>query len=138
MGFHQVSIGEQDRLKTAFSKPGSGLWQFKLMSFGAVFKRLMERIFAGLTYVTLLIYLDDIIVFGKIFEVHMQNLEEVFIHQKEANLKINAQKCLFFQKQTIFLGHLVSDKGICSDPTKTKSVRLLLIHSSLHSFLHQY
>ena len=138
MGFHQVSIGEQDRLKTAFSIPGSGLWQFKLMSFGAVFKRLMERIFAGLTYVTLLIYLDDIIVFGKIFELHMQNLEEVFIHQKEANLKINAQKCLFFQKQTIFLGHLVSDKGICSDPTKTKSVRLLLIHSSLHSFLHQY
>ena len=128
MGFHQVSVAEQDRPKTAFSIPGSGLWQFKVMPFGAtnspaVFERLMERIFAGLTYVTLLIYLDDIIVFGKTFEVHLQNLEEVFLRLKEANLKINAEKCLFFQKQTIFLGHLVSDKGICSDPTKTKSVQ---------------
>ena len=54
---------------------------------------------------------------------NLQNLEEVLLRLKEANVKINAEKCLFFQKQTIFLGHLVSDKGICSDPTKTKRVQ---------------
>ena len=57
----------------AFCIPGGGLWQFKVMPFGtstspAVFERLMERIFAGLTYVSLLIYLDDIIIYGKTFE----------------------------------------------------------------------
>ena len=39
----------------------------------AVFERLMERVFAGLTDVTLLIYLDDIIIYGKTFEIHLEN-----------------------------------------------------------------
>ncbi|MCG8047770.1 MAG: reverse transcriptase family protein, partial [Candidatus Thiodiazotropha endolucinida] len=54
-GFHQVSIAEEDRPKTAFSIPGSGLWQWRVLPFGlinspSVFERLMERVFAGLTF----------------------------------------------------------------------------------------
>ena len=54
-GFHQVGVAKEDRPKTAFCIPGSGLWQFKVMPFGAinspaVFERLMEKIFAGMTY----------------------------------------------------------------------------------------
>ena len=92
---------EEDRPKTAFCIPGGGLWQFKVMPFGAtnspaVFERLMERVFTGLTYVTLLICLDDIIAYGKTFDVHLHNLEEVLKRLKEANLKLNAEKCIFF------------------------------------------
>ena len=82
-GFHQLGLDKESRPYTAFCIPGSGLWQFKVVPFGAtnspaVFERLMERVFAGLTYVTLLIYLDDIIVYGKTFEEHLHNLEVVF------------------------------------------------------------
>ena len=127
-GFHQVSVAEEDRPKTAFCIPGGGLWQFKVMPFGAVnspavFERLMERVFVGLTYGTLLIYLDDIIVYGKTFQIHLRNLEEVFKRLREANLKLNAEKCLFFQTQVTFLGHLVSQEGISADPHKIKSVQ---------------
>ena len=127
-GFHQIGIREEDKPKTAFCIPGGGLWQFKVMPFGAttspaVFERLMERVFAGLTYVTLLIYLDDIIIYGKTFEIHLENLKEVLRRLKEANLKLNAEKCLFFQTEVTFLGHLISEKGISTSPEKVKSVQ---------------
>ena len=56
-GFHQVSIAEEDRPKTAFSIPRSGLWRWRVLPFGlinspSVFERLMERGFADLTHIT--------------------------------------------------------------------------------------
>lgn len=127
-GFFQVGLDKESRPLTAFCIPGSGLWQFKVVPFGsmtspAVFERLMERVFAGLTFVSLLIYLDDIIVFGRTFDIHLQNLKEVFQRLAEANLKLNPEKCMFFQEQVSFLGHLVSEAGIAVDPEKTKTVQ---------------
>ena len=127
-GFHQLALAKESRPYTAFCIPGSGLWQFKVVPFGAMnspaeFERLMEKVFAGLTYVTLLLYLDDIIVYGKTFEIHLQNLEEVFKRLAEANLKLNPEKCALFQPQVSFLGHLVSEAGIAVDPEKIKAVQ---------------
>ena len=126
-GFHQVTVAEENRPKTAFCIGGNGLWQFKVKPFGmtnspATFKRLMERVFSGLTYMTLLIYLDDIIVFGKTFAVHLQNLEEVLIRLREANLKLSPEKCKFLRLQVSFLGFLVSERSLETDPAERKSV----------------
>ncbi|MES9879322.1 MAG: reverse transcriptase domain-containing protein [Sedimenticola sp.] len=127
-GFFQVGLDEESRPLTAFCIPGSGLWQFKVVPFGsmtspACFERVMEKVFAGLTFVSLLIYLDDIIVFGKTFDIHLHHLEEVFKRLAQANLKLNPEKCQFFQAEVTFLGHLVSETGIAVDPAKTKTVR---------------
>ena len=127
-GFHQVSIAEEDRPKTAFSIPGSGLWQWPVLPFGlinspSVFERLMERVFAGLTYLILLIYLDDIIVFSKTFKEHLENLKVVFDRLKNVNLKLNPKKCNLLCTKVAFLGHEVSDQGIATDPAKIQAVR---------------
>ena len=126
-GFFQVGLDQESRPLTAFCIPGSGMWQFKVVPFGsmtspACFERVMERVFSGLTFVSLLIYLDDIIVFGKTFDVHLRNLE-VLKRLVGANLKLNPEKCIFFQSQVSFLGHLVSDSGIAVDPEKIKVVQ---------------
>ena len=68
------------------------------------FERVIERVFSGLTFISLLIYLDDIIVFVKAFHVHLRNLEEVLKRLVGANLKLNPEKCKFFQSQVSFLG----------------------------------
>ena len=83
----------------------------------------MERVFAGIAYITLLIYLHDIIIYGKTFEIHLKTLKEVLRRLKEANLKLNAKKCLFFQMKVTFLWHLISKKGISTSPEKVKSVQ---------------
>ena len=142
-GFHQLGLDKESRPYTAICIPGSGLWQFKVVPFGAsnfpaVFERLMERVFAGLTYVTLLIYLDNIIVYGKTFEEHPHNLEVVLQRLADANLKLNTEKCIFFQVQVSFLGHLVSENRIAVDPEKTKNVKEVRSFIGLCSYMRRF
>ena len=83
----------------------------------------MERVFAGLTFLILLIYLDDIIVYSKTFEEHLENLGIVFERLKEANLKLNPKKCNLLCRKVAFLGHEVSESGISTDPSKVQAVK---------------
>lgn len=58
---------------------GGGLWQFSVMAFGlcnatATFEQLMEKVLNSLSWKMCLVYLDDIIVFAKTFNVHLTNL----------------------------------------------------------------
>jgi len=70
-------------MKTTFSI-GSGLWQFVVMPFGlcnapATFKRLMEEVLHRVLHKICLIYLDDVIIFSKIFKGMLENLREVLL-----------------------------------------------------------
>ena len=64
-GYWQMGVHPDDREKTAFTCQ-SGLFQFKVLPFGLTnapssFKRLMEKVLAGLQFDICLIYLDDVI-----------------------------------------------------------------------------
>ena len=64
----------------------------------------------GLKWVTCLIYIDDVIVFGKNFDEHISWVEEVLERIKAAGLKLKHEKCMMLQEEVIFLGHVVSDE----------------------------
>lgn len=66
-----------------------------------------------------LVYLDDIIILSKTFDEHINNLREVFLRLQKAILKMNTKKCTFLQMEVAFLGHIVNEKGIATDPSKT-------------------
>jgi len=117
----------EDREKTAFSI-GSGLWQFKVMPFGlcnapATFERLMEKVLQGVLHKICLVYLDDVIVYSKTFTGMLENLREVFLRFRKANLKINPKKCSLFSRKVKYLGHIISEKGIATDPEKTSAIK---------------
>lgn len=128
-GYWQVELRPEDKEKTAFTTGiGKGLWQFRVMPFGlcnapATFERLMERVLVGLLGDACLVYLDDVIVMGRSFSEHRKNLEKVFKRFREANLKLNPKKCAFFKKEVSYLGHIISDKGVRTDPDKVKAVQ---------------
>ena len=69
------------------------------------------------------VYLDDIIIFAKDFEEHLERLDLVIIRLKECNLKLSAEKCFFMGKRVKFLGHVVSVFGIETDPDKIEKVK---------------
>ncbi|KAL7725322.1 hypothetical protein ACLKA6_012651 [Drosophila palustris] len=71
-------------------------------------------------------YLDDIIVIGATLEEHAKNLREVLKRLRKANLRLNRNKCSFFQKSIVYLGHVVSEAGIHTDPGKIDAIRELL------------
>ena len=92
-GYWQVEIDPADREKTAFGT-SFGLHQFKVMPFGlcnapSTFQRLMEITLAGLHWVSCLVYLDDIIIFGNSIQEHFQRLEEVL---SQGRTKVETKK----------------------------------------------
>ena len=126
-GYWQVELKECDKYKTAFQVGSLGFFECNRMPFGlcnapATFQRLMERCMGELNLRDCLIFLDDIIIFSSTFEQHL-HLHAVFSNLEQHNLKLNPAKCAFFRKQVVYLGHVVSEEGIHTDPAKTESVR---------------
>ena len=125
-GYNQVAVAEADRAKTAFCTP-FGLYEFNRMPFGlcnapGTFQRLMEQIFGDQSLQTLLLYLDDVVVFSSSFEQHLQRLELVLCRLRAHRLKLKLSKCRFFQKEVQYLGHVISAEGVATDPEKTRVV----------------
>jgi len=88
-----------------------------------VFQRLMDLVLRGLSYITCLVYLDDIIIFGQIFDEHQQRLREVFERIRQAGLKLKLSKCQLCRKDVSFLGHIVFEKGVTMQPEKIEAVQ---------------
>lgn len=125
-GYWQVEMDPKDKEKTAFTT-GTGLWQFTVMPFGlcnapATFERLMDRVLAGLPPETALVYIDDILVSGQTFHKQLDSLQRVFQCLRKAKLKLSPKKCHLFQKQVKYLGHVISQNGVSTDPEKVKAV----------------
>ena len=126
-GYWQVSMDAHDAPKTAFAC-SSGLYQFRVLPFGVcngvpTFQRLMDYVLSGLSWKICLLYLDDVIVFSKTFDEHVQNLDLVLTRLKASGLKASSRKCHFFRPEVHFLGHVVSKNGVSTDESKTQCVR---------------
>ena len=125
-GYHQVAMHEDDQEKTAFTTP-FGLWEFKRMPFGlsgapATFQRLMQSSMNDLVLRILLVYLDDVLVFSRDFKEHLKRLETVFTRLRQIGLKLNPEKCRFGARNVNYLGHVISEEGIATDPGKISAV----------------
>ena len=110
-GYWQVELDADTKERSAFVTR-SGLWQWKVLPFGLIsipstFERLVENIFRGLQWKTLLIYLDNVIVFSWTVDEHLQQLEEVFKRLKAARLKLKPRKCHLFTTKVNYLGHVI-------------------------------
>ena len=108
-------MDENDKQKTAFATH-RGLFQFKVMPFGlcnspATFERLMELVLSGVLFERCLVYIDDVICFGKTEEEALYNLRVVLQKFRDANLKLKPSKCSWFQDECTFLGHTVALRG---------------------------
>ena len=105
---------------------------FGLCNAPATFERLIDLVLQGLTWKTCLVYLDDVIVIGKTFKDHLENLKEVLTRIFGAQLKLSQKKCSLFQKEVQYLGHLVLASGVSMDPNKVDTVRDWPVLKSKH------
>ena len=126
-GYWQVELHKDCQDRTAFCTP-NGLFEFKVLPFGlcnapSTFQRLMDLILTGLQWSTCLVYLDDIIILGKNFTDHIDNIQVVLHRIKDAGLKLQPTKCHFFRKAVSYLGHIVSEHGVAVDPSKVDKIK---------------
>ena len=125
-GYYQIAMSEEDKEKTAFICP-LGFYQFERMPQGitgapATFQRLMEKAVGDMNLLQCLVYLDDLIVFGRTLEEHEERLLRVLDRLAEVGLKLSLDKCQFCQPEVKYVGHIVSADGIATDPDKIKAV----------------
>lgn len=126
-GYWQVPLKEDAIPKSAFIS-SEGLFEFLVMPFGlcnapATYQRIMNILLAGLSGLTCLVYLDDIIIYSKDFSSHLRDLKEVLDRLVEAEILLKPSKCRFGVEQVEYLGHIVSARGIAPDPKKVAKLK---------------
>ena len=126
-GYHQVPLSEESIPKSAFVCH-KGLFEFVRAPFGltnlpAQFQRLMNKILSKYIGKTCLVFLDDIIVFSKTEQEHVQHVREILETIHAANLTLKLKKCSFGQRKVDLLGYVVSEKGISPQESKISAIR---------------
>ena len=112
-GFWQVQMSEKSWQYTAFTVGSLDMYEFLQMLYGlcnahTMFQRLMQNCLGELNLTYALVYLDDVIMYSKMEEDHLRQLQAMFERFHEHGLKLKPSKCRFLCKQIMFLGHEVS------------------------------
>ena len=126
-GYWQVEMAEECKAYPAFTCGPLGFYECDTMPFGATnapatFQRLKHDCLGDLNMRWCIVYLDDIIIYSDTKEEHLKRLEAVFQKLAAAGLKLKPSKCFFFREEIEYLGHVVSGKGISTNPKKDEAV----------------
>ena len=116
-----------DVWKTAF-KSRESLFEWLVMPFSltnapATFMRMMDEILGPFTNSFVVIYLDDILIFSRMWEDHLQHIEEVLCTLRQHKLYANLEKCSFGMKEIQYLGYIVNEQCVHVDPAKIQVIR---------------
>lgn len=127
-GYYQVELEDTHKERTAFTVGPLGFYEYEKMPFGlsnspATYQRLMEECLGDYNMTICIIYLDDLIIFSKTYQQHIERLDLIMTRLQECRLKLSSEKCFFLQKRVNFLGHVVSEKGIETDPEKIEKIK---------------
>ncbi|KAF8747996.1 hypothetical protein RHS01_11133 [Rhizoctonia solani] len=121
-GYHNIRIKEGDEWKAAFCTAlghfAPTVMQFGLSNAPAVFMRFMNNIFHDLLDISVVVYLDDILIFSNSREEHVEHVKEVLSCLLKHNLFCNPAKCYFFVTEVTYIGLVITPDGISMEKDK--------------------
>ncbi|GJS45053.1 reverse transcriptase domain-containing protein [Tanacetum coccineum] len=125
-GYHQIQMAKEDEEKTAFHT-NQGVFCYTKMPFGlknagATYQRLVDKSFEKQIGQNLEVYVDDLVIKSHTESEILRDIEETFHNMRKINMKLNPKKYTFGAEEGLFLGHVVSTKGIKACPEKVEAV----------------
>ena len=126
-GFHQIRIDDADCEKTAF-RTRYGSFEYRVLPMGlcnapGTFMQLMNDTFRDLLDKSVLVFLDDILVFSRTLEEHTAHVREVLDRLRKQQLYAKLSKCELFRDEVEFLGHRIGVNGLSVMADKVDAVR---------------
>ena len=125
--YHHIRMREWDEWKTAF-KTKHGLYEWLIMPFGltnapSTFMRLMNHVLCIFIGKCVVVYFDDILVYNRDLDEHMNHLHCVLDVLRKEKLFANFRKCSFCMDKVVFLGFIVSAQGIEVDEENVRAIK---------------
>ena len=125
--YNLIRIREGDEEKTAF-RTKRGQFEYLVMPFGltnapSIFQRFINYVLSDFIDKFVVVYLDDILIYSKSIDNHIQHVSAVLGKLLENHLVAKLEKCLFHVPEIEFLGHVISGSEIKMDPKKIEAVR---------------
>nr|GEY63700.1 retrotransposon protein, putative, Ty3-gypsy subclass [Tanacetum cinerariifolium] len=126
-GYHQLRVHEDDIPKTAFGTR-YGHFEFTVMPFGltnapTIFMDLMNRVCRSYLDKFVIVFIDDISIYSKTQEEHVEHLRLVLELLKKEKLYAKFSKCEFWLREVQFLGHVINGNEIHVNPSKIEAVK---------------
>lgn len=125
--YWQIGLTAESKPLTAFTIPGRPLYQFTVMPFGlcnapSTMCRLVDEIIPPDLRGSVFGYLDDLIIVSEDFSTHLSILVRLSQQFKKANLTLNVAKSQFCVTEVNYLGYIIGNGGIKTDPDKINSI----------------
>lgn len=125
-GYHQIRLAPGEEHKTAF-QTHSGHFQFNVLAFGltggpATFQAVMNATLALVLRKCVVVFFDDILVYSASLEEHIDHVKQVLQLLQQNQWKVKLSKCEFTKCSIAYLGYVVNEHGVSTDPSKVADV----------------
>jgi hypothetical protein len=126
-GFNQIRLAPGEEHKTTFQTHW-GHFEFMVMAFGFTealntFQGAMNITLLPLLRKCVLVFFDDIRIYSRTLEEHIVHLQQVFALLEKDGWLLKLSKCHFAKQEIAYLGHIISAKGVATDPNKIASIQ---------------